>query len=147
MPMLRVPTLLKLTDKVERICGFLSQTNCNCTCPCCADTCTDCVDCPDLTTDDIVFLVYRSGDINPNTMTPNYLLMYSCFTFDPTDNKACFLPDMQFLNLPVGRYEVQVNVMGNKSGLINVTNANPYNICQPFASNSMDGSNDMQPSG
>lgn len=142
--MIRRIKLLTVDVSTERICAFLSETNCNCECPDCTGTCTDCVDCPNLTIADIFFWIYRSGDFNQTTHVPNYLLVYPCFTI--TDNKVCFLPDNLLLALPAGRYEAEVQVKSKKAGLINFQLGVPYSICDPFTSTSLDGSNDMQPS-
>lgn len=142
--MLRRQKLLTVNSATQQICCKLSETHCNCECPDCAGTCTDCVDCPNLTIADIAMWVYRSGNINPNNCVPYYLLFYTAFTF--TDNVACFFIDQQLLDLPAGRYEGEIRVQDKKAGLINFQLGVPYSVCDPFVVSTMDGGNDMQPS-
>lgn len=142
--MLRKEKLLTIDDGTELICCKISQTNCRCECPDCNGM-VDCVDCPNLTIDDIHMLVYRSGNVNPSNWVPYYLLDYGAFSYDSATDIACFAPDMQFLALPIGRYEGQVNVKGQPAGNIHMFIGSPFSICDPFTTGVTGTGNDMQP--
>lgn len=142
--MLRKVTLLTIDSGIEQICCKLSQTGCKCECLDCDGT-IDCVDCPNLTIADIHMLVYRSGDVNPNTCIPNYLLDYGAFSFDTGTDIACFATDMQLIDLPIGRYEGQINVRGVKAGNIHMFIGAPFGVCDPFTTGVTGTGNDMQP--
>lgn len=147
--MIRVPKLLQVNSQSQTIDCTITQTGCTCVCPNCSSNgncCTDCADCPNLTLTDITLWVYRAGDVNPNTCTPNYLLTYIAFSWDPTTDLATFFIDSQLLALPPGRYIGEVRVYNNKAGNINFQLGAPFGICNPSISTTIGGDNDMQPS-
>lgn len=149
MTMIRPPKLFQVNSSTATINCNISQTNCSCDCPQCTGCCVDCADCPNLTLVDIELWVYRSGDFitTSGACIPNYLLMYTAFSWDTFTDQATFFVDGLLLALPAGRYEGEVRVKGNKAGLINFQLGHPYGICEIGTSTTIGGDNDMQPSG
>ena len=143
--MLRKRVILKINDTITQVCGFLSQTNCNCGCASCecAQTCVDCVDCPNLTIADIRMQISRAGDIDSNgNLIP--LFYYPAFTL--AGNQVCFLIDSSLTSLN-GRYIGKLLVQGNNAGCIEMQVGAPYTVCRPYTINEAGLINDMQPSG
>lgn len=147
MTMIRRPKLFQVNSQTATINCSITQTNCSCDCTDCAGCCIDCADCPNLVLTDIQLWVYRAGNFDRVNCVPIYLLFYYAYSFDPLTDQAKFFVDGQLLALPAGRYEGEVRVKDKPAGLINFQLGHPYGICNPGTSTSLDGDNDMQPSG
>lgn len=147
--MLQTRTILKVNDSIVQICGFLSQTGCECGCSSCqcsqsVGTCVDCVDCPNLTIADIDIQIGRKGQYDASG-EPIYLFSYPAFTL--AGNQVCFMVDSTLTSL-FGRYIGQIMVQNNPiQNYIEMQVGAPYSVCQPYTLNASGMMDDMDPSG
>lgn len=142
--MIRKRTLLSITDVTDQICCTLDQTGCSCNCPTC-DPGTDCVDCANLTTDDIKLYIGLEGNTNPSGQQV-WNLLYPCSSFDTATNIACFQLDSQLIAMQFGRYIAQVQVSGiYVNPKMNLQVGVPFSMCKPYTIPAQNLFNDMQP--
>lgn len=143
--MIRKHKLLEIDSSIQQVCCKITKTGCNCKCPECVgcDTCHDCIECPNLTVNDISLSIYKSGSLNIN-LQPTIILILPAFTLDC--DKVCFFLSVDFFALPPARYTGIVYVQGEKAGLIDMQLGIPYSACEPSVVCVDNSGDDMQPS-